>query len=282
MSSLSTRVSGHFGELLQGRMGTDGPLALISLPCPPLYVTAQGTLGRSLSIHTAGGRALISPARARQFLAQLGLHLPARVILRANMPLGAGAGVSTATLVALARLAGWRGDALTLARACVLAEGASDPLMLPAPERVLWASREGRVLAHLPALPAFDILGGFWGPPTPTNPQDLHFPDISALIPQWQAAAQSQNLDAIAQLATISARATLALRGPADDPTEALAQALGAKGFVIAHTGSARGLIFARGGLPQGARAALRSAGLRGIVQFGHRPEYGQDRKTKC
>jgi uncharacterized protein involved in propanediol utilization len=170
MSSLSTRVSGHFGELLQGRMGTDGPLALISLPCPPLYVTAQGTLGRSLSIHTAGGRALISPARAGQFLAQLGLYLPARVILRANMPLGAGAGVSTATLVALARLAGWRGDALTLARACVLAEGASDPLMLPAPERVLWASREGRVLAHLPALPAFDILGGFWGPPHPHKP----------------------------------------------------------------------------------------------------------------
>lgn len=281
---MTVQVSGHFGELLQGRLGSNGPLALISLPCPPLYVTARALRGRGTSDSFtparanggsiyAGGRAIITPARARQFLAHLGLTLPARVILHANMPPGGGAGVSTAALVALARLAGWQGSALTLASACVLAEGASDPLMLPAPERLLWASREGRVLAHLPALPAFDILGGFWGPPRPTNAKDLHFPDISALIPQWHQAAQTQNIDAIARLATISAKATLALRGPSCDPTAALADAMGAKGFVIAHTGSARGLIFAKGEIPARARAALRSAGLHGIVQFRHRPD---------
>lgn len=272
MSVQACAVSGHFGELMQGRLGAHGPLALISLPCPPLYVTARAVLGHGNGIY-ASGRAIITPARARQFLAQLGQALPKRVILHANMPLGAGAGVSTATLVALARLAGWQGSPLTLARACVLAEGASDPLMLPAPERLLWASREGRVLRQLPALPAFDIIGGFWGPPRPTIPQDLHFPDISALIAPWQQAARAQNLDAIADLATHSAKATLALRGPANDPTAALALALGAKGFVIAHTGSARGLIFAQRGIPARAHAALRSAGMQGIVQFCHRPD---------
>ena len=56
--------------------------------------------------------------------------------------------------------------------------------------------------------------------------------------------------------------ATLALRGPLDDPTAALAQRLGAKGFLIAHTGSARGLIFARGAIPAAGIDTLRKAGL--------------------
>ena len=34
------RVAGHFGELIQGRLGTAGPVVLISLPCPALTVTA--------------------------------------------------------------------------------------------------------------------------------------------------------------------------------------------------------------------------------------------------
>jgi len=32
----SVRISGHFGELLQGRLGPQGPVALITLPCPVL------------------------------------------------------------------------------------------------------------------------------------------------------------------------------------------------------------------------------------------------------
>ena len=37
---VSVRVPGHFGELLQGRIGSDGPVALVTLPCPALGVTA--------------------------------------------------------------------------------------------------------------------------------------------------------------------------------------------------------------------------------------------------
>lgn len=263
---LQVQVQGHFGELLQGRMGPAGPVALISLPCPTLHMTATARPARGLHIHHAQGAGIITPARARAFLARLGLRLNARVVLRAGMPVGAGAGASTAALVALARLAGWPerhpGDDLGLARACVAAEGASDPLMLPKPAEMLWSSREGRILSKLPPLPAFDILGGFWGPARRTDPADLHFLDISALIPAWISAAKAQDLDALAGLAATSAKATLALRGPMDDPTAALAQRLGAKGFLIAHTGSARGLIFARGGMPATGIDTLRKAGL--------------------
>ncbi len=270
MTGRSVTIAGHFGELMQGRLGPNGPLVLISLPCPELVLTASAAPAKGLSLHVPKGASLITPARARAFLAQLGVRLNARVVLAPQMPLGAGAGASTAALVALARLAGWQGDDFALARACVASEGASDPLMLPRPAELLWASREARVLARLPALPAFDILGGFWGQGQRTDPADLHFPDISGLLPAWQAAAKSQDLAAIAKLATTSAQATAKLRNLHNDPTDALAARLGALGHLIAHTGSARGLIFARGGVPQNGIATLRAAGLSQPMVFGY------------
>ena len=271
MIGQSVSVAGHFGELMQGRLGADGPLALISLPCPSLCLTATALPARNLSIHTPLGAPIVTPARARAFLGQLNLRLDAKVTLAPQMPVGAGAGASTAALVGLARLAGWRGDDLALARACVASEGASDPLMLRWPAQMLWASREGRILARLPAPPAFDILGGFWGEGQRTNATDLHFPDISALLTGWEQAAKSQNVAAIAKLATTSAQATLALRNEQNDPTAALAARLGALGYLIAHTGSARGLIFAKGAVPQNGLALLRAAGLSRPLIFGYR-----------
>ena len=259
-------VHGHFGELIQGRIGAH--LAVISLPCPVLQVTATRHAGSGLHIHAQG---LMSPERARRFLADLGLHLTGRIVLDADMPIGGGAGSSTAALVALARLAGWDGHPLALARGCLQSEGATDPLMFERPARTLWASREARILDHLPPLPAFDILGGFSGPVRRTNPQDLHFPDVSDLIPRWIKAAKSQDLVEIAKLSTISARRTLDLRGPAEDPILELAQRLGALGVVIAHTGSARGLIFARGTIPVDGRATVIAAGMTAPVIFGYR-----------
>lgn len=266
-------VSGHFGELIQGRLGPDGPLALISLPCPPLQMTAARHPAytpayrpvRGLHIH---GHGLITPARARIFLAHLGLKLSGRIALNAGMPIGGGAGSSTAALVALARLAGWDGAPARLAQACILSEGASDPLMYPRAERLLWAPRKAAVLAHLPPLPDFDILGGFYGPAQRTDPADMHFPDISDLLARWQAAT---SLPEFAAIAAQSAARTLDLRGPMPDPTAQLAQQLGALGMVIAHTGCARGLIFARGAVPAGGKAALIAAGLRAPLIFTHR-----------
>ncbi len=259
------RVAGHFGELLQGRLGPQ--VALITLPCPALAVEGWLQPGPGLALHGAGQR-LMTPERARRFLHRLGAGLRGRVVLRAAMPAGGGAGASTAALVALARLAGADGDPRALARACIAAEGASDPLMFAAPERLLWASRSGQVLATLPPLPRLAVIGGFWGPDRRTEPGDHDFPAIGDLIGPWQAAAAAGDGVALARLASCSALRTLEARGPAGDPTPALARDLGAAGFVIAHTGSARALLFLPGRIPDGAAAALRRAGFRAMLRF--------------
>lgn len=261
------RVTGHFGELMQGRLGPAGPVALVSLPCPVLAVEAWHLPGPGLTIHGSGQR-LLTPARALDLLDRLGLHLSGRVVLSASMPAGGGAGASTASLVAVARLAGADVPPPDLARACVMAEGASDPLMFGMPERLLWASRRGEVLGRLPALPRFDVIGGFFGPNRATDARDMDFPDISDLISPWRAATAHRDAGAIARLAATSAERTLALRGPVGDPTARLAGTLGALGFAIAHTGSARAFLFRPGTAPDNAAGRLRRAGFRQIVRF--------------
>ncbi|ALG91464.1 MULTISPECIES: hypothetical protein [Actibacterium] len=264
--ALTTAVCGHFGELLQGRLGPAGPVVVITLPCPALRLRGWYSPGGDLRVHSP--ERLVWRAQARRFLALVGGRPRGRFALRPEMPAGGGAGASTAALVALARLAAPDCPPLELARACVTAEGASDPLMFPAPERILWASREAEIAGHMPILPRCEVLGGFHGPPRRTWPADSNFADISDLVPRWQAAAGAGDLTALARLSSRAARRTLARRGPADDPTEALARDLGALGIVIAHTGSARGLIFAPGSVPATGAAQLRAAGLRQIVRF--------------
>ncbi len=255
------RIAGHFGEFLQGRFGPDGPVALVTLPCEVLAVEA-------FPAALSDPHGLLPPGRARALLQHLGLHNPGPFSLTASMPRGGGAGASTAALVALARLAGSVHPPEDLARACVAVEGASDPLMFPAPERLLWASRRAEVLRDLPALPAFDVIGGFWGPNIRTDPADDRFADISDLVAPWEAAARSGDRADLARLASTSAARNLALRGSVDDPTAMVALHLGALGHAVAHTGSARGLLFAPGTIPPDAPQVLSAAGYRRIVSF--------------
>ncbi|KEO60726.1 hypothetical protein [Thioclava indica] len=255
-------IAGHFGEWMQGRIGPDGPVALITLPCEALGVRLwHRPAPQGLRLHGVG----LSAQQVRRFLAPLGLRLRGVVGMRATAKLGAGTGISTARLVGLAQLAGWQGAPHDLARACVTFEGASDPLAFAAPSRLLWGSRNGTPLAEMPGLPRYEILGGFLGGPSWTDPQDQNFPDISDLIWPWR---QTRNLRDIAALASQSAARCQAMRGPASDPTPDLVRDLGALGWVRAHTGAARGLIFAPGAVPRGAPDALRLAGLRALVQF--------------
>lgn len=256
----TVRIAGHFGEWLQGRLGPDGPIALVTVPCPALGVSARRMGDGPLVLYQ--DRPVLSPERARDFLARIGAA-EGRFALQAEMPPGGGAGASTAALLALAGLSGQGGA--ELAQTCLAVEGASDPLMLPRPDAVLWAPREGRVLADLPPLPGAEILGGFWGAPRVTDPADTEFPDVSDLV---TGILQGCALPALAEFATASATRCTAMRGPAGDPTADLARDLGALGHLRAHTGSARGLIFAPGAVPQGAAAALREAGMTEVLQF--------------
>jgi uncharacterized protein involved in propanediol utilization len=263
-------VSGHFGELIQGRLGPSGPVALVTLPAPCLTVTAHLTPG-PLMLYCAGGE---RPLALRQVIALArALHAPrrGRLTLRSAMPAGGGAGSSTAALLATALLlAGTAPSPDRLAHLCLALEGAIDPLMHPEPGRLLWAPRQARALDRLPPLPPLEIVGGFLGPGQRTDPADDRFADVADLAAAWAPAAARGDVATLAALATESARRNAALRGGPDlAPLLAAAAPFGALGVVAAHTGSARGLIFAPGrGDPAAAADALRADGLRGVRRF--------------
>ncbi len=251
-------VAGHFGEWLQGRLGPEGPLALITLCCACHGVTGRWSGTGPIQVNGA----VLDPAQARRFLETLGLPLAGHYHLTPSLPPGGGAGMSTAALVALARLAG--ASEAAIPQACLSAEGASDPLMHPEPDRVLWAPRRAEVIRPLDRVPPCDLIGGFWGPPQRTDPLDAAFPDVSDLVAAWEGA----DLASRARLASRSAERCTALRGPQGDPMPTLSDHLGALGHARAHTGSARALIFAPGAVPEEAEAACAAAGLTGLFRF--------------
>lgn len=251
------RIAGHFGEFLQGRLGPDGSVCLVTVPCQALGVTAVAASG----FFDVDG--CVEPAIAHRFFEALGDLPQASFQLHNDAVIGGGAGMSTAALFAMAEASGAKGDWV---QAALAAEGAVDPLLET--EHVLWASREGRVIERFLPVPEFDVVGGFWGAPEPTDPNDNNFADIADLVAMWRAAANREDRAALAGLSTESARRVTALRGPADDPTLDLARELGALGILRAHTGSARGLLFAPGRSDPSAARALSEAGFADVLQF--------------
>lgn len=260
------RVNGHFGEWLQGRLGPQGPVVLITMPCPCTGVDVF--LDPQCAQTHAGDAPVVAhypPHAVKALLAALRLRTAAQFRIVPRVAAGLGTGVSTAGLMGIAALAGWQGPPEQLAKACIAAEGASDPLMFPNAGSLLWGSRDGIIHARVPPPPRHEILGALWGGPRPTDPADDDFPDISDLVQAWQMA---RRLPDFAALASKSARRCLARRGPQTDPTDSLAASLGALGWNMAHTGAARGFIFAQGTVPPDAPAVLQDAGYHGILRF--------------
>jgi hypothetical protein len=254
-------VAGHFGEWLQGRAGPRGEVALVTLACPVRGVSVTREPSDDLAVTDASG--LLDARRAAAFLAAAGLPPLGRIGVTPDLPPGGGAGMSTAALVALGRAAGVAED--RIAAACLAAEGAVDPLMVDAPDTVLWSPRSARRLADMAPPPRAEIVGGFWGPPEPTDPADMRFPVVDDLIARW---AVGPDLPEAARIAALSAERCTALRGPSADPTPDFAARLGALGWARAHTGSARALVYPPGGAPDGAEEALRSAGFTHVLRF--------------
>lgn len=253
------RVPGHFGEWLQGRMGEDGPMALVTLSCAALCASAAPP--------SQSGPGQFNPDLLHAFLANLGLDMDPLPDIHTDMPLGGGAGGSTAYLVALAKACGFKGQSQDLAQACLDTEGAVDPLMFAHPDRILWDPRRAMALADLQPPPMAQIIGGFGPAPVFTDPTDFEFDDISDLLQDWRRACDTGDLACAAQIASQSAAARAAQLGEPDAFSD-LARDLGALGHVRAHTGSARGLIFPPGSDPQNATAALAEAGLNSIITF--------------
>lgn len=251
------RVAGHFGELIQGRVA--GQVAVLTLPCAALGVTAHWQpSGIGLTVYQPQN--LLSAMQLRGVFRAVGHAVPfGRLRILADMPAGAGAGASTAALLAVARVLGGLQDE---AATCLAFEGASDPLMLPQPGQALWASRQVRSLQDLPPLPAMEVLGGYVGPGQRTDPADQNFAQVEDLVAAWAGGDGSAEL--LGRLATISARRNVDLRGGDLSAVEQAAAALGALGICIAHTGSAWGLLFAKGAAP----ARVELPGLRSCVRF--------------
>ena len=267
------RVPGHMGEFLQGRLGPGGPVVLVTLPCPALGVEAVWRPGPFAPVLPWHGP--LSRAQAAGLLSAVFGRPWGRVALTWEMPPGGGAGASTAALVALARAAaagtgGPAPEAAALARLAVALEGASDPLMHARPAGLLWASRQGRAVRRLPDPPAFDVVAGFAGPPSRTDPADARFANIADLVAPWAKAAARGDRRALAGLATRSAERNARLRGgPPLAPLTAAAARTGALGIAAAHTGPARALLYAPGqGDPSGGLARLRALGLSAVLRF--------------
>ncbi|GGE60628.1 propanediol utilization protein [Actibacterium pelagium] len=267
MTIRRAQVYSHFGEILQGKLGPNGPVALVTLPSCAFQAEARWSPSPGLRLTGTTPRA-VTPTQLRQLAKALGTVARGQFLVRVNMPLGGGAGASTASLSTLAKLIAPEAMPDEIAKACVSVEGASDPIMYRAPGRLLWASRRAKVLDHLPPLPRFDVVGGFFGQPERTCPANELFPDIADLTPELSKACGKSDPSALADIATESARRCLALRGRSNDPTDDLIARTGALGMVIAHTGSARGLIFAPGTVPANIKPVLLDAGLRGLVTF--------------
>ena len=259
------RAAGHFGEWLQGRLGPDGPVVVITMTCDVLYAQATYAPASDLRLHHSGVAA-VSQDQLQSLLAAVGKPARGDFMLSGNVVPGVGAGSSTASLIALARAAG--ADEALLPAACLGVEGATDPLMLSQPDRLLWSSRRAEICGKFKAPPRCVIVGGYLGDPIRTDPADNDVADISDRVPRWADAANRSDLAKLATLASEAADRTTRLRGPSGDPSAALAGELGALGYARAHTGSARAFIFAPGTVPKAAETILANAGLKGAFRF--------------
>ncbi|UPH72316.1 propanediol utilization protein [Abyssibius alkaniclasticus] len=244
-------VFGHMGELVQGRLGKDGPLALVTLPCTRVRVRARFGDG--------------TPPLAAAMATRLG-HKGAAIAIDANVPPGCGAGISTATLLATLRLLAPGLSAEADSAHMLAVEGAVDPLAFaPSPPRI-WASRQAQTLEILPAFPPLVAVGGFDGPGQVTDPADDNFPDMSAAF----ALLRSPTPANIGQAARLSAEANQQ-RNPRPNwaAVQNIARQTGALGIAVAHTGSAISLLFVPGavGLDR-AQSGLSALGLSHVMRF--------------
>lgn len=248
-------VCGHLGEIVQGKW--QGELALVTLPCDQVRVTARFAPGASNS-------ALVARMAAR-----LGPVHDSMIDVSTNVPAGCGAGISTASALASLRLMS-PGLTPEVESAHLLAvEGAVDPLAFPASPPRIWASRRAVTLAVLPAFPELIAVGGFDGPGHRTNPDDHDFPDMTEAF----TLLHTPTPQSIGRAASLSASANQS-RNPR--PNWAAAQRLmaetGALGIAVAHTGSALSLLFTpkADGISR-AEAGLHALGLSHVmrVAFG-------------
>ena len=256
------RCRGHHGELIQGALRDGDRIVpcLVSVPLPTKSASAR------LELFAAPRLEVVPPWKhkaleaVRLALDELGRGgATGRLTLDGAIRPGLGLGSSTADVVAAIRAAADAvGESLSppdMARIAVKAELAGDPLMFDQPA-LLYAQREGRIVESWGDwYPDFQLFsfplapGGGGGVDTLALAKlafsDRDLEDFQAILGQAREGFRTRDPAKVASAATRSAMLNQRrLPLPRFDAFLALAEAVGALGVQIAHSGIYAGLLF--------------------------------------
>src|SRR5829696_5481603 len=270
---------GHHGELLQGIFAdAEGRLrrALVTLPVPErgsraIFYPSQRHWG------VVGAPGLTKVRRAailalREFAGHPAPAKGGQVEIISDLPHGIGMGSSTsdvtATIQAVADYHGVRLSREEVARIAVLAECASDSIMIE-DRVVLFAHREGVVLETLGhRLPPMLVVGCDTQPGVqvdtlalqPADYDDREAGSFGVLRSALRRAVATGDAALLARVSTASARINQRfLPKPALEELLALGLRHGSRGIQVAHSGTVAGLLF-DALAPGAAEAAARCA----------------------
>ncbi|OLT43746.1 hypothetical protein BJF85_21185 [Saccharomonospora sp. CUA-673] len=205
------------------------------------------------------GRWTVTPAdrskalRAARLTA--GDDLPGgHLVLRGDIPVGAGMGSSTSdTVAAIRAVAAYRGTTLTpevVAELAVRAEDACDPVMF-GPRPRLFAHRDAVTLEAFAPLPPMRVLGCVTGGGAPVDtlalpePAAADIPAFEELRGRLRRALVAADVADVGRVCTTGARLNQSILPKPELPTlEGIADDTGAAGVQVAHSGNVAGLIF--------------------------------------
>jgi uncharacterized protein involved in propanediol utilization len=287
----------HHGELLQGMFADEtGRLhrALVTLPCPgrgsrAVFYPSQAHWG------IVGTPELIKVRRAaiialREFSTHPAPAKGGQIEIISDIPRGIGMGSSTSDVTATIRaVADYHGASLSreeVARLAVLAECASDSIMID-DRVVLFAHREGTVLETLGhRLPPMIVVGCDTEPGArvdtlrlqPADYDDREIGAFQVLRAGLRRAVATEDVALLGRVATASARISQRfLPKPHLEALLELCLRCGGSGIQVAHSGTVAGLIFdpRRPGVNAGVQhclSGIEELGLAVTTQIGVEP----------
>ena len=253
---------GHHGEWLQGEFFHAGGYdpALVSVPCPLFRAEAEFLIDPHRATLTVVPAGRVKALRAaRLTLESFGAHaMGGQLRIRNPAPVGFGFGSSTADCLSAVRaVAAALQQALTAdaeAHLAVSAEGASDGTMCEV-QPALFAQCKGKVLeAFLPGWPELIVLGfPLFDEAQGVDTLAVRRPDYAVAereefeaLRQWfRHGIMTGSVELLGRVADRSAEINQRYFPiPRFPQLRAVAQASGAAGLQIAHTGCIAGLIF--------------------------------------
>lgn len=284
------RAMAHHGELLQGVFeGHDGRLhrGLITLPLAAQQSTVTFWPGENGVIRTRPANRRKAARAAVLTLEYLGFpSAGGDLTIESDIPVGHGYGSSTADVIAAIRATAAAAGATlrrsTVCRLAVAAEGASDAIAY-GDQAVLFAHREGRVIEHFGGEhPPLLVVGFRTGRARPIDTLSLprarydgqEIEQFRVLRGLAYQAVRQQDPRLIGRVATASARISQHhLAKPRFEAVVGLAEAHGACGVQVAHSGTLMGVLFDADECGVASRAAalagtLGQARFRGIRTF--------------